>query len=52
MTMRYFYIKTPNGLGLDKHGRETDNISAWHLYSNRMRAINMAAICGCIVGIL
>ena len=52
MTMRYFYIKTPNGLGLDRHGRETDNISTWQIYTDRMQAINMAAWCGYIVGVL
>ncbi len=52
MTMRYFYIKTLDGLGLDKHGRATDNIRAWHLYTDRMQAINMAALYGYFVGVL
>ncbi len=52
MTMRYFYVKTSTGLGLDKYGRETDNIRVWHLYNDRMQAINMAALCGCTVGVL
>ena len=52
MTMRYFYIKTLNGLGLDKYGRATDNIRTWQIYTDRMQAINMAAECGYTVGVL
>lgn len=38
MSMRFYYVKTHDGYGVDQHGRETANIRAWYIYTDRMQA--------------
>lgn len=44
MTQSLFYVKNADGLGMDQHGRFTDNIRAWRLFTDRIHAWRAACI--------